>query len=194
VVSDIIPDDLPIIEFPTSADWGTWLEEHHSDSPGLWIKMAKKASGIPSVAHAEAIDVALCFGWIDGQRRSYDGDWFLQRFTPRRAKSRWSQINREKVAKLTELGLMRPAGQLEVDRARADGRWEAAYPSSKNMQVPDDLRVVLEAAEGAAAVFAGLNASDRFAILYRLHHIEEPGARTRAISRALTALLGDDPT
>jgi len=194
VVPDIIPDDLPIIEFATSAEWETWLEEHHSDAPGLWIKMAKKASGIPSVTHPEAIDVALCFGWIDGQRRSYDTDWFLQRFTPRRAKSRWSQINREKVERLTELGLMRPAGQLEVDRARADGRWDAAYPSARNLEVPDDLRLALEAAQGAAAAFAGLNAGDRYVILYRLFHTAEPEARSRIIGKTLTGLLGDDPT
>jgi uncharacterized protein YdeI (YjbR/CyaY-like superfamily) len=194
VVSDIIPDDLPIIEFPTSAEWEAWLEGHHADSPGLWIKMAKKASGIPSVTHVEAIDVALCFGWIDGQRRSFDSEWFLQRFTPRRAKSRWSQVNREKVETLTKLGLMRPAGQLEVDRARADGRWDAAYPGSRTIEVPDDLRLALEAAEGAAAAFAGLKASDRYAILIRLYHTEEPGARSRIIGKTLTGLLGDDPT
>ena len=148
------PGDVPIVPFSSQDDWRAWLDEHHADSPGVWIKMAKKASGIASVTHAEALDHALCYGWIDGQRNSFDDTWFLQRFTPRRPKSKWSQINRDKVADLTERGLMRPAGLREVERAKADGRWEAAYPSQRNLTVPDDLRAALDANGAAREAFA----------------------------------------
>jgi len=123
-------DDLPIIPFESPAAWESWLETNHAESQGLWLKTAKKAAGIPTVTYAEAVEVALCFGWIDGQRRSLDEMWFLQRFTPRRVRSNWSQINREKVERLSERGLMRPAGLAEVERAKADGRWDADSSSS----------------------------------------------------------------
>ena len=119
-------DDLPIETFASSAQWEAWLEAHHSDTKGIWIKVAKKASGIESVTVPEALEVALCFGWIDGQRLRFDDRWFLQKYTPRRAKSAWSRINRGKAAALIAEGRMRPAGQRAVDAARADGRWEAS--------------------------------------------------------------------
>jgi uncharacterized protein YdeI (YjbR/CyaY-like superfamily) len=117
------PADLPIFPYETSRAWEEWLADSHANSPGIWMKIAKKSSGIPTITYQEAVEVALCFGWIDGQRKSADGQWFLQRFTPRRSKSNWSEINREKVAKLTKEGRMQAAGLAEVERAKADGRW-----------------------------------------------------------------------
>ena len=175
------PGDVPIVPFSSQEDWRAWLDEHHADSPGVWIKMAKKASGIASVTHPEALDHALCYGWIDGQRNSFDDTWFLQRFTPRRPKSKWSQINRDKVADLTERGLMRPAGLREVERAKADGRWEAAYPSQRNLTVPDDLRAALDANGAAREAFESLDRANRYAILYRLFDAKKPETRTRRI-------------
>ena len=116
--------NLPIIPYETSSAWEKWLADNHANSPGVWMKIAKKSSGIPTITYQEAVEVALCFGWIDGQRQSADGQWFLQRFTPRRSKSNWSEINREKVAKLTKEGRMHAAGLAEVERAKADGRWD----------------------------------------------------------------------
>jgi uncharacterized protein YdeI (YjbR/CyaY-like superfamily) len=120
---DLPTGDLPIIPYETSGAWEQWLTENHANSPGVWMKIAKKSSGIPTITYPEAVEVALCIGWIDGQRKSADGQWFLQRFTPRRSKSNWSEINREKVAKLTKEGRMHAAGLAEVERAKADGRW-----------------------------------------------------------------------
>jgi uncharacterized protein YdeI (YjbR/CyaY-like superfamily) len=122
-------DGLPVIPFASPAEWQAWLEEHHAESGGVWIKMAKKASGIASVRHAEALDIALSYGWIDSRREALDERWFLQRFTPRRPRSNWSRINREKVERLTAAGRMHPAGLAEVERAKADGRWDAAHPT-----------------------------------------------------------------
>jgi uncharacterized protein YdeI (YjbR/CyaY-like superfamily) len=119
-------DDLPVLPFASADEWEAWLEEHHDRAAGVWIKVAKKGSGIPSVTIAEALDVVLCFGWIDGQRLAFDEDWFLQRYTPRRARSNWSQINRDKVTALIAEGRMRPAGMRAVEAAKADGRWPAA--------------------------------------------------------------------
>lgn len=124
-------DGLETVFFASPAEWEEWLEQNHESAAGVWIKMAKKASGIESVRHEEAVDVALCFGWIDGRREGLDDTYFLQRFTPRRSRSRWSRINRAKVERMTAEGRMRPAGVAEVERARADGRWDAAYEGSR---------------------------------------------------------------
>jgi uncharacterized protein YdeI (YjbR/CyaY-like superfamily) len=183
-----VPGDLPTVAFPSQDAWRDWLDEHHDSSPGVWLKIAKKVSGIPTVTHPEALDVALCYGWIDGQRNALDDTWFLQRFTPRRPKSKWSQINRDKVAALTEKGLMRPAGLREVERARADGRWEAAYPSQRNLTVPDDLQAALDANPAAKAVFATLDSTNRYAILYRLHDAKRPETRARRIETFVAML------
>ena len=187
-------DDLPILPFQSSAAWEAWLVENHERTQGIWIKIAKKASGIATITFAEAIEVALCFGWIDGQRRSHDDVWFLQRFTPRRPGSRWSQINREKVEALTGRGLMRPSGLLEVERAQADGRWDAAYPSPSKMEVPEDLRRALDADQRAADGFAALNAGERYAILYRLHHTNRPATRAASLGKVIASLRsGETP-
>jgi len=181
-------DDLPTIPFESATVWRAWLELNHTDSQGLWIQIAKKAAGIPTVTHAEALEVALCFGWIDGQRLGMDETWFLQRFTPRRARSRWSQINVEKVEQLMARGLMEPSGLKEVDRAKADGRWDAAYASQSRIEVPDDFRRALEADPPAAETFSGLNPTNRYAILYRLHHTKTPPERLRRIETFIAML------
>jgi uncharacterized protein YdeI (YjbR/CyaY-like superfamily) len=183
-----VPDELPIRPFADAAAWEAWLEAAHATAPGLWLKIAKKDSGIASVTHAEALDTALCFGWIDGQRRSCDAHWFLQRFTPRRRRSRWSKINTEKVAALTAAGRMRPAGLAEVEAARADGRWEAAYEGQRVATAPDDLQAALDANPEAAAFFATLRGANRYAILYRVREAKRPETRARRIAQYVEML------
>ena len=172
---------LQTLTFASAKDWERWLEGNH-DADGVWIKMAKKGSGIASVTHAEALDVALCFGWIDGQRRGLDEQFFLQRFTPRRPRSRWSRINREKAELLIAAGHMRPAGIAEVERARADGRWEAAYEPQSTARVPDDLQRELDARPDVARFFASLDSRNRYAILYRLQDAKRPETRARRLA------------
>ncbi len=155
--------------------------------------MAKKASGIPSVTHAEALDVALCYGWIDGQRNSFDDRWFLQRFTPRRARSNWSKVNCAKVERLIEEGRMQAAGLAEVERARADGRWDAAYDAPSTATVPDDLQRALDDNPAAAACFATLNSQNRYAILYRIQDAKKPETRARRIEK-FVAMLNEGTT
>jgi uncharacterized protein YdeI (YjbR/CyaY-like superfamily) len=182
------PDDLPVIPFASAAEWEAWLEANHAEAPGIWIKIAKKVTGIATVTAAEAIDVALCFGWIDGQRGRFDGTWFIQRFTPRRPRSRWSQINREKVEQLIAEGRMRPAGLREVERAQADGRWDAAYPPASRMTVPDDLREALEASPDASERFAALDSANRYAVLYRIWDAKRSDTRARRIEQFVAML------
>jgi uncharacterized protein YdeI (YjbR/CyaY-like superfamily) len=177
-----------VLAFESDAHWEAWLQEHHATSDGVWVKIAKKGSGIPTVAYPEVLDTALCFGWIDGQRKALDDRYFLQRFTPRRARSRWSQINRDKVAALTKAGRMRPAGLAEVERAKADGRWDAAYAGVRTMEVPDDLQRELDARPDAAAFFATLNSQNRYSILYRLHDAKRPETRARRLAKFVAML------
>lgn len=185
-------DDLPIVPFESAAAWEAWLEDHHRSSRGLWLKIAKKASGITTVTYQEAVEMALCFGWIDGQRQSFDDVSFLQRFTPRRSQSRWSQINRERVRSLMERGLMRPAGLEEIQRAKTDGRWDDAYASPSAIEVPEDLRRAFEANPGAEEKFAALNATSRYSILYRIHHTKEAAARVQRISQFIAMLTRNE--
>lgn len=161
--------DLPTEHFADAAAWERWLERH-TGSAGIWLKIAKKDSGIPSVTYAEALDVALCHGWIDGQKKGFDARFFLQRFTPRRARSTWSKINVAKIEALTAAGRMRPAGQREVDAARADGRWDAAYDGAKSMDVPPELAKVLSLARHrkAKAFFDTLDKTNRYAVCWRV--------------------------
>ena len=183
-----------MLAFESDAHWEAWLQEHHATSDGVWVKIAKKGSGIPTVAYPEVLDTALCFGWIDGQRKALDDRYFLQRFTPRRARSRWSQINRDKVAALTKAGRMRPAGLAEVERAKADGRWDAAYAGVRTMEVPDDLQRELDARPDAAAFFATLNSQNRYSILYRLHDAKRPETRARRLEQFVAMLeRGETP-
>jgi uncharacterized protein YdeI (YjbR/CyaY-like superfamily) len=152
------------------------------------MKLAKKASGIPTVSFNDAIDVAICFGWIDGQRLGHDDTWYLQRFTPRRPRSRWSEINVERVRRLTEQGRIRPAGLAEVEKAKADGRWDDAYPSSSSMEVPEDLQAALDGDPRATAAFASIKSADRYSLLYRLHHTKKPETRARVIEEFVADL------
>ena len=180
-------DGLPTIFFSSSAEWEDWLEANH-EGPGVWIKAAKKATGIESVTTAEALDVALCFGWIDSRREALDAQYFLQRYTPRQPRGRWSRINREKVERLTAEGRMRASGLAEVDRAKADGRWDAAYDGQRTATVPDDLRRELEARPIAKAFFATLNSQNRYAILYRLDDAKKPETRARRLAKFVAML------
>jgi uncharacterized protein YdeI (YjbR/CyaY-like superfamily) len=180
--------DLPQLAFASAAEWEAWLEANHATAEGVVIKMAKTSSGIPSVAYPEVLDTALCFGWIDGRRNALDDQHFLQRFTPRRARSRWSTINREKAEALIAAGRMRPAGLAEVERAKADGRWEAAYDGQRAIEVPPDLQAELDARPQAAAFFAQLSSQNRYAILYRLHDAKRPETRARRLAQFVAML------
>jgi uncharacterized protein YdeI (YjbR/CyaY-like superfamily) len=181
-------DELPSLPFESAAAWEAWLDEHHADTPGVWLKLAKKASGIATVTYGDAVEVALCFGWIDGQVRRFDERFYLQRFTPRRRGSRWSKINVEKALALIEAGRMRPAGLAQVQAAQADGRWEAAYDSPSNATVPPDLQAALDADSKAAAFFATLKSTNRYAILYRVGEAKRPETRARRIAQLVEML------
>jgi uncharacterized protein YdeI (YjbR/CyaY-like superfamily) len=181
--------DLPVLPFSSQKEWESWLEKHHASAKGgLWLKIAKKDSGIPTVTYAEALDVALCYGWIDGQKGAYDESFFVQKFTPRRPRSRWSKINREKVTALIESGRMRPAGMAEIEKAQSDGRWEAAYDSQSRAVVPEDLQRELDRNPEAAAFFETLNKVNRYAILYRIHDAKKPETRARLIEKFIGML------
>jgi uncharacterized protein YdeI (YjbR/CyaY-like superfamily) len=181
-------DDLPILLFVAPADLEKWLEAHAAGSPGLWLKIAKKGAPEPSVTYAEALELALCFGWIDSQKRGLDDTHFLQRFTPRRPRGRWSKINREKAEALEAAGALRPAGAAEIAAAKADGRWEAAYEGAAAAEVPDDLQRALDASPAAAAFFAGLDGANRYAITYRLAEAKRPETRERRLRKFLAML------
>ncbi len=183
-----MPDELPILLFATPAELEAWLEESHAESPGLWLKSAKKGTEPPSVTYAEALELALCFGWIDSQKRGLDERHFLQRFTPRRPCGRWSKINREKAEALLAAGAMRPAGLAEVEAAKADGRWEAAYEGQLAAEVPGDLRRELDANPAAAEFFADLDSANRYAIVYRLGDAKKPETCERRL-RKFVAML-----
>ena len=180
--------DLPIISFASRDGWEAWLEEHHADSDGLWLKIAKKGSGVESVTYSQAVEVALCYGWIDGQARKFDEDYYLQRFTPRRSRSKWSKVNRKKATRLIEGGKMKPAGLREVERAKADGRWDAAYDSPSTATVPEDLLRELEKNEEARGFFSGLDKRNRYAILYKIQEAKRPETRARRIAKYVAML------
>jgi uncharacterized protein YdeI (YjbR/CyaY-like superfamily) len=180
--------DLPILPFESRDAWEAWLAEHHAASAGIWLKIAKKGSGIATVSYSEALDTALCYGWIDGQKDKLDGDHWLQRFTPRRPRSKWSKINCDRVAALVKNGRMRPAGLREVERAKSDGRWEAAYQGQRTAQVPEDLLQELAGNERAREFFATLSSANRYAILYRLHEAKKPETRARRLKQVVTML------
>jgi uncharacterized protein YdeI (YjbR/CyaY-like superfamily) len=181
-------DGLPTIFFASAGDWERWLEHNHAAAAGVWVKVAKKGSGLDSVRYPEVLDVALCFGWIDGRREALDERHFLQRFTPRRARSGWSRINRDKVERLIAEGKMRAAGLAEVERAQADGRWEAAYEGQRTITVPEDLRRELDARPQADAFFAELTSQNRYAILYRLQDAKRPETRARRLEKFVAML------
>ena len=189
-VSETGKDGLPVVPFASAAAFEAWLEAGHDGTDGVWVKFAKKGSGVASMTYAEAVDVALCHGWIDGQVARFDERFYLQRFTPRRARSRWSKINVDKVARLEAEGRMRPAGRREVERAQADGRWDAAYDSPRTATVPDDLRELLDREEGLRAAFDALPAGERYGILYSLQEAKRPETRARRLEKVLATLRG----
>jgi uncharacterized protein YdeI (YjbR/CyaY-like superfamily) len=184
-------DDLETRAFRDAAAFERWLARHHNRAPGLLLKIHKKHTGLPTVTYAEALDVALCWGWIDGIRKGLDEQSFVQRFTPRRPKSVWSQINREHVARLIAAGRMTPHGQRQVDAARADGRWDAAYApirSARADDLPEDLRAAIDASPRARKTFARLNRQNLFALAYRTNAMKTPAGRARKIA-TLVAML-----
>jgi uncharacterized protein YdeI (YjbR/CyaY-like superfamily) len=189
-----VPDnDLPTLSFASQSEWETWLTEQHTISPGIWLKIAKKDTGVRTVSYPEALEVALCFGWIDGQKRGLDDTHWLQRFTPRKARSKWSRINTDKAQALIDAGRMRPAGLREVELARADGRWDAAYEGQRAITVPPDLAEALAANPAAQAFFATLNSANRYAVLFRIHDAKRPETRARRIA-TYVAMLADGKT
>ncbi len=181
-------DSLPVISFESSAAWESWLEAEHASSPGVWLKIAKKGRGSATASYADALTAALCFGWIDGQKGRLDDDYWLQRFTPRKPGSRWSRVNTDKAAELITAGRMRPAGLAEVERAKADGRWAAAYESQATMAVPDDLAAELARNEPAREFFETLNSVNRYAVLYRITSAQRPETRARRIAKYVAML------
>jgi uncharacterized protein YdeI (YjbR/CyaY-like superfamily) len=179
---------LPTIAFVDADALDRWLERQPESSPGLWIKFAKAGSGIPSVTKTEAIDAALCHGWIDGQLDKYDDQHWLVRFTPRKARSKWSQVNRKRATQLLEAGRMSQRGIAQVEAAKVDGRWEAAYAPASKAEVPADFQAALDQSPGAAAFFATLTGSNRYAILYRIGAVKKPETRARKIAHFIAML------
>ncbi|MEA2432775.1 MAG: hypothetical protein QOG54_232 [Actinomycetota bacterium] len=182
-----IQDD-PVIAFASQAKFAAWLAKEHSKSDGIWLKLAKKNSGIPSLTHDEALDIALRYGWIDGQAKSVDDAYWVQRFTPRRARSKWSKKNATRAEELIASGEMKPAGLREVERAKADGRWDAAYDPPSKISVPPDLQKELDRSKKARDFFASLNSTNRYAILYRIQDAKKPETRARRIEKFVAML------
>ncbi|HYR30639.1 MAG TPA: YdeI/OmpD-associated family protein [Gemmatimonadales bacterium] len=174
--------DRPIVGFANQRAWEAWLGRHHATSLGVWLKLAKKASGHASVSYLEAVEGALCYGWIDGQKRPFDAAWWLQKFTPRRSQSIWSKINRTKALRLIRAGRMKPAGVREVHGAKRDGRWISAYDSPRTIRVSPALRAALNKKPKAKAFFNELAARFRYAILWRVHEAKRPETRARRIA------------
>jgi uncharacterized protein YdeI (YjbR/CyaY-like superfamily) len=188
-----MPDsDLPVVGFGDPGAWESWLAEQHALSPGVWLKIAKKGSGAPGVSYPEALEVALCYGWIDGQKGTLDDEYWLQRFTPRRPGGRWSKINTDKAAELIEAGRMQPAGMREVELAREDGRWDAAYAGQRTAGVPEDLERELAGNDAARAFFATLSGVNRYAILHRIGDAKRPETRAKRIAKYVAMLAAHE--
>ena len=181
-------DALPIVEFESREAWQQWLERHHDTSRGVWIKLAKKGSGARSLSYEEAVEGALRWGWIDGQKRAHDAHAWLQKFTPRGARSVWSKLNRERALQLIARGEMCPPGQAEIERAQADGRWDAAYDSPRTAKVPADFEAALALQPRAAEFFAKLNAANRYALLWRLQTAKRAETRKKRIELFIAML------
>jgi uncharacterized protein YdeI (YjbR/CyaY-like superfamily) len=180
--------DLPIVAFATPGEFEEWLAAQPAASPGAWLKFAKKNCPAPTISKPDAIDMALCQGWIDGQLGSFDENYFLTRFTPRKPRSIWSENNRVRALALVEEGRMRPAGQAEIEKAKADGRWEAAYAPQSKAGIPEDLEAALAADVTAARFFATLSGVNRYAILHRLHNAKKPETRARKLKEFIAML------
>ena len=180
--------ELPVMLFAQQTDWQTWLAVNHATSTGLWLRLAKKKAALVSVTYPEAVEVALCYGWIDGQTKTYDAESWIQKFTPRGKKSIWSKINRAKAEALIASGQMQPAGLRAVESAKQDGRWDAAYDSPRNAEVPADLQDALNANPKAQAFFETLNSQNRFAILFRLQTAKKAETRAKRIAQFIEML------
>ena len=183
-------DGAEILPFRDAADFDAWLEQHHDHQPGVWLNLAKKASGVASMTDDEAVDVGLCWGWISGQRRGLDDTFYLQKYVPRRPRSRWSQVNVRKVGELEAAGRIRPPGQAEIDAAKADGRWDAAYESQREFTVPDDLREALDDSPPARAAYDALGRTEQYAIVLELVTTRDPGKRAERVRAAVARLAG----
>ena len=177
-----------VVECAGPADWEAWLEEHHATESAVWLRLAKKGSGVAIITREEAVEIALCYGWIDGQARTQDEVYWLLRFTPRTRRSKWSQINREVAEALIRAGRMKPAGLAAVEAAKADGRWDAAYASPSRMEVPGDLQAALRRNPAAEEAFRELDSRNRYAILYRIHDAKKPETRARRIENFVDML------
>ena len=188
MAKEVGKDGKPVLSFASQDEWEAWLDAEHATSDGVWVKFAKKGSGVETVVYAEALEVALCYGWIDSQVMSLDERFYLQKFTPRRSRSKWSRINREKIEQLTNAGRMKPAGLEQVGLAKADGRWDAAYASPSTIEVPEDLQKALDANPKAAEFFATLSGSNRYAVLYQLEDAKKPETRARRLEKFMGML------
>jgi uncharacterized protein YdeI (YjbR/CyaY-like superfamily) len=180
--------DLVVKRFRSQSEWEKWLDKHHESSPGVWLEFAKKESKLTTVSYKEALEVALCYGWIDGLVAAVDAKVYRQRFTPRRTRSKWSQINRAAVERLHTEGRLAPAAVRQMEEAQRDGRWDAAYPSPSQMRPPEDLQAALEKYPDAQRFFAGLSSQNRYAILYRLHDAKRPETRARRLEEFVRML------
>jgi uncharacterized protein YdeI (YjbR/CyaY-like superfamily) len=186
--SPSIPGELPVKLFKEIKDWAAWLDKNHAASSGLWLRIAKKAAELKSVSYADALEEALCYGWIDGQKRPYDGSSWLQKFTPRGARSIWSAINREKAGELIRSGRMKPAGLKAIERARENGQWASAYDSQSKITPPDDLQAELDKHPKAKAFFITLDSANRYAILFRLQTAKRPETRAKRLQQFIAML------
>jgi uncharacterized protein YdeI (YjbR/CyaY-like superfamily) len=181
-VAPVIPNPDAILGFESEAAFEAWMRANHDKTSELYLRIYKKGAGVPTVTYAQALDVALSWGWIDGLKKAYDEKSFLQRFTPRRPKSIWSQINRQHVERLTAAGRMTPHGQKHIDAAKADGRWNAAYAGAGEMTVPDDLLAAIEAEPKAFEMFQGLNRQNLYALAFRTRNVKTPAGRAKKIA------------
>ena len=184
----MIHDNYPVKSFKNAAAFESWLEKNHKKADGLWLKVAKAKSGIVSISFPDALDLALCYGWIDGLRRGLDEDYYVQKFTPRRAKSVWSVINKNKVAQLIKDGRMKASGLAAIEEAKKNGQWDNAYHSPANISIPDDLQNALDKNKKAKAFFEKLNAQNRYAILYRIHQVKREETKTKKIAEYVKML------
>jgi uncharacterized protein YdeI (YjbR/CyaY-like superfamily) len=180
------------LRFRSARAFETWLRKNHSASEGVWLEIAKPGAAQATVSYAEAVEIALCYGWIDGQKKAQDATYWLQRFTPRRPRSIWSKVNRARAEALVAAGRMQASGQAEIDRAKADGRWDAAYDSARTAAVPADLQAALDAQPKAAAFFSTLNAANRYAVLWRVQTAKKPETRARRIETLVAMLARGD--
>jgi uncharacterized protein YdeI (YjbR/CyaY-like superfamily) len=179
---------FPVRPFKSRQGWESWLAKNHASSGGVWLKIAKKGSGMDSVTYDEALESALCYGWIDGQKKPFDETWWLQRFTARGPKSIWSVRNRDKAEALIEAGRMAPSGMRAIEAARKDGRWDAAYEGQRAAEVPADFQAELDRSPKAKTFFAALDSANRYAILFRLHHAKNEAARARRVRQFVEML------